>query len=137
MRITAQVTNSGNRHEVVVSTNGKSKQIAIAAKPDGQGSSINGGELLFLALATCYCNDVYREANAAGITIDGIEVEVEGDFGGVGEAARNIVYRARTTCRDGDPVRVEELLRRTDAVAEIQNTLRAGVAVKLEAVVVT
>ena len=31
-------------------------------KSPGRGSAVNGGEFLVLALATCYCNDLYREA---------------------------------------------------------------------------
>jgi uncharacterized OsmC-like protein len=35
---------------------------------------------LFLALATCYCNDIYREAAKRNIKVDSVEVEVEGTF---------------------------------------------------------
>jgi uncharacterized OsmC-like protein len=41
--------------------------------------------LLFLALATCYCNDIFREAAKQGLKIDGVEVKVEGEFGAEGE----------------------------------------------------
>jgi organic hydroperoxide reductase OsmC/OhrA len=136
MRIKAHITNSAQHHEAIVATNGSARHVAIPPRDGGNGSSINGGELLFLALATCYCNDVYREARAAGLQVEAVEVEVEGDFGGIGEAARNIVYRARATCHETDRARVEELLRRTDAVAEIQNTLRNGAAVELVEVAV-
>ena len=84
-----------------------------------------------LALATCYCNDLYREAARRGVSIDSVEVEASAEFEGVGLAARNIRYKARVVSSASD-ADVARLLRETDAVAEVHNTVRAGVAVKLE-----
>lgn len=86
---------------------------------------------MFLALATCYCNDVYREAKKQGITIDMVEVEVNGEFGGVGEPASNVTYRAHVEARGVSEEEVKRLLEHTDRVAEVQNTVRMGVAVRL------
>jgi len=55
---------------------------------------------------------------------------VEGEFGGVGEPARNVTYRASVTARV-DETQIRELMRHTDRIAEIQNTLRMGVPVNL------
>jgi hypothetical protein len=84
-----------------------------------------------LAVATCYCNDLYREAARLGIGIESVEVFASADFEGIGLAASNIRYRARvaSTSSDAD---VARLLRETDAVAEIHNTVRAGARVTLE-----
>jgi organic hydroperoxide reductase OsmC/OhrA len=103
----------------------------VAAKAAGPGSSVNGGEFLMLALATCYCNDLYREAARRGIAIDAVEVEARADFDDVGLAARDVRYRVtvRSSAAAAD---VDALLRETDAVAEVQNTLRAGVPVILD-----
>ena len=128
MQIGAQVTNDGRSHAVAVSTDGNNRPLSIAAKPDGRGSSVNGGELLMAALATCYCNDLYREAQRLGIALASVEIEASADFDGVGMAARNIRYRARVRA-DAPAEQIERLLRETDAVAEIQNTVRAGVPV--------
>ena len=84
-----------------------------------------------LALATCYCNDLYREAARLGIAIDSVEVEASAEFAGVGLAASDIRYRARVAS-SAAPERIAELLGQTDAVAEIHNTVRAGVPVTLE-----
>ena len=84
-----------------------------------------------LALATCYCNDLYREAARLGLSIESCEVEASGDFEGVGLAAKNIQYRARVVSSASDE-EVARLLRETDAVAEVHNTLRAGAMVQLE-----
>jgi organic hydroperoxide reductase OsmC/OhrA len=62
MKISAKVQNSEGQHHVILRTNDNVHSLTIPPKPAGFGSSANGGELLFLALATCYCNDIYREA---------------------------------------------------------------------------
>lgn len=58
MEISAVVNNSPSGHQVVVRTGASSHSLSIAAKESGQGSAVNGGEFLMLALATCYCNDL-------------------------------------------------------------------------------
>ncbi len=130
MNISATVLNKGSEHRVFVRTGGKEQSLAIASKAAAPGSSVNGGELLFLALATCYCNDLYREANSRGLRIDSVEVEVAGEFGGKGEPARNIRYRASVHSQATEE-EVLALMRFTDSVAEIQNTLRQGLPVVL------
>ena len=83
-----------------------------------------------LALATCYCNDLYREAERLAIPLDGVEVEASAEFPGVGLAATHITYRASVSSSASRSA-VAQLLRETDAVAEIHNTVRAGVPVEL------
>lgn len=130
MKISARVDSSPGRHLVTVKTNDAARSLAIPPRADGPGSSANGGELLCLALATCYCNDVYREARKRGIAVDRVEVEVEAVFGAEGAAAERLAYRARAS---GAASREElvALLRHTDTVAEIQNTLRRSCPVVL------
>lgn len=130
MEISAIVKNAQGHHEVTVRTDTTSQPLPIPAKPTGKGSAVNGGEFLMLALATCYCNDLYREAARLGIPIDGIEVEASAQFPGVGLAATNIRYRARVSS-PADAATIADLLRQTDAVAEVHNTLRTGPAVTL------
>ncbi len=132
MHISARVRNAPGTHDVNVTTEGVSKALTIPCRPEGVGSSVNGGELLMLALATCYCNDLYREASRLGIGIDSCEVEAVGDFEGVGLAAKNIRYRAQVVS-SASVAEVTRLLQETDAVAEVHNTLRAGVVVQREA----
>jgi organic hydroperoxide reductase OsmC/OhrA len=130
MKITAHVENSHGQHHVRLTTNDKSHSIVIPPKSSGLGSSANGGELLFLALATCYCNDLYREAAKRNIEVEKVEVEVNGDFGGEGESVKSVEYRARVQAKATEE-EIRALMQHTDTVAEIQNTLRAGVAVTL------
>jgi uncharacterized OsmC-like protein len=106
------------------------QSLSIPAKSTGNGSSVNGGEFLMLALATCYCNDLYREAARLGIPVDGVEVEASAQFPGIGLAATDICYRVSISS-SADASVIAELARATDAVAEIHNTIRSGAAVKL------
>ena len=104
MKVSAHVRNSAGQHHVTVQTNDQARTLAIPPKATGFGSSANGGELLFLALATCYCNDIYREAAKRGISVEQVEVEVSGDFGAEGESARNVTYRAKVPRQRARPI---------------------------------
>lgn len=130
MKIAARVSNSVSGHTLEVETDGRKQSITIAPKT-GRGSSVNGGELLFAALATCFCNDLYREAAKRDIEVRGVNVEVMGTFGNPGEPAKNVTYRVRVNA-DASQETIDDLTRTTDTVTEIQNTLRAGWAVRLD-----
>jgi len=129
MQISAQVSNRDGSHHAAVTTAGTGRSLPIDAKAHGQGSAVNGGELLMLALATCYCNDLYREAARLGITISGCEVVASAQFEGVGMPASAVSYAARveSSAPDAD---IERLLAETDRLAEVHNTLRAGCKVE-------
>lgn len=131
--IAAEVDNSLGVHNARVTTEGVSRSVAIASRTSGYGSSLNGGELLFLALATCYCNDIYREAKKRGLEVTRVTVDVEGDFGAEGEPARNVRYRARVAAKAPEGV-IRDLIQATDRLAEIQNTLRVVTPVELAAI---
>jgi len=130
MKISARVDNSEDKHHVTLTTNDNSHSITIPPKSNGLGSSANGGELLFLALATCYCNDIYREAAKRNIKVEQVEVEVNGDFSAEGEPARNVTYKAKVHAK-GTEDEIRALMEYTDTVAEIQNSLRLGTPVVL------
>ena len=130
MEIAATVVHRAGEHQVTLRTDGAEHRLSVAAKPVGGGSATNGGEFLMLALATCYCNDLYREAARHGITLDAVEVEATAHFPGVGLAASDIRYRARVAS-PADPATIAALLQHTDAVAEVHNTVRSGQPVVL------
>jgi organic hydroperoxide reductase OsmC/OhrA len=130
MEIAAVVTSWGTNHEVALRTGASRQALAIPPKATGRGSGVNGGEFLMLALATCYCNDLYREAERLRVPLERVEVEAIADFPGIGLAATNIRYRAKVSS-PASASAIAELLRETDAVAEVQNTVRNGVPVKL------
>jgi hypothetical protein len=120
MKISAHIDNSAGEHHIALTTNDEILSVSIHPKPSGFGSSVNGGELLFLALATSKLN----------IQVERVEVEVNGDFGAAGEPAQNVSYRAQVHAK-GTEEEIHALMEYTDTVAEIQNTLRVGTPVKL------
>jgi organic hydroperoxide reductase OsmC/OhrA len=130
VKIGAQVRNGRGQNIVELTTDGRAHSIEIPPGASGVGSSANGGELLFLALATCYCNDIYREARKRGIRVEQVEVEVEGEFAAEGWPASNITYNAKVTAEAGE-AEIRDLMQHTDRIAEIQNTLRAPTPVTL------
>jgi len=130
LKISAFVENSRDNHQVTLRTNDNVHSIVIPPKPTGYGSSANGGELLFLALASCYCNDIYREAAKWNIQVERVEVHVEGEFSAEGEPAKNVTYRAKVFSPASEE-EIRELMKFTDTVAEIQNTLRTEMSVVL------
>jgi len=130
MKFSARLQNTASHHDILLKAGEKQESIAIAPKPTG-GSSVSGGELLFLALATCYCNDIYREANKRGIKVDSVEVEVNGDFESEGQPASNVTYQAKVKAQANDE-EILDLLKHTDTVAEIQNTIRKAIPVTLQ-----
>jgi organic hydroperoxide reductase OsmC/OhrA len=132
MLIEARVENQHRQHSVSLATNGSAHALQVPSRANGFGSSVNGGELLCLALATCYCNDVYREAEKRGIAVIRVEVEARAEFGAVGEPASSFRYRANVVARATVP-EIRELMLHTDRVAEVQNTLRKGIEVHFEA----
>ena len=126
MKITAKIENSKDSHQVILQTNDNVQSVVIPPKPTGYGSAANGGELLFLALATCYCNDIYREAAKRNIKVE----RVEGEFGAEGEPTKRVTYQAKVFA-DASDDEIREMMKFTDTVAEIQNTLRMGTPVVL------
>lgn len=125
MKISASVKSSYQLYETFVEANEAIKTIKIDVKPSGYGSLINGGELLMLALATCFCNDIYREAAKRNIEVTAVEVNVSSEFGAEGEAGKSSTYKANVTA-NASQSEIDELVAYTDTVAEIQNTLRKG-----------
>ena len=129
--IQASVENERERHRVVLTTSGKAHSIAISPGPAGSGSLTNGGELLCLALATCYCNDIYREARKRAIEVIGVEVHAQAEFEDPGAPASALSYRATVLAQVPED-QIRDLIMHTDSVAEVQNTLRRGMPVRLE-----
>lgn len=131
MLIEASVENWDQHHAAVVATNNIAREVAVPPSGSGTGSSVNGSELLCLAVATSYCNDIYREGRERGIEVLRVNVDVQADFHGTGEPLQAISYRARVAAK-GDEQAIRELMLHTDQVAEIQTTLRRGMEVKFE-----
>lgn len=131
MLITATITNNTQENYVAVATDGNAKTLTIPSKTTGKGSSVNGGELLFLSLAVCFCNDIYREAAKRSMLINSVEVTVTGQFGKEGEPASHIVYKPHIKASGYSQEEINKLIHDVDSLAEIHKTLRQGIAVTL------
>jgi uncharacterized OsmC-like protein len=96
----------------------------------GGGVGFNGGQLLYLAVAGCVSNDLFREAAADGISLTRVQVTVRGEFSGEPAVSDEVSYDVEI---DGNASRerLESLVRRVDDIAEIPNSLRGGTAVRL------
>lgn len=91
-------------------------------------SDFTGAHLLHLATAGCVLNDLYREAAALGIRLDGVRVSASGGFDEAW-ASTGISYAVELS----SPARAEDLaqlLDVVDAIAEIPRAIRAGAAVR-------
>jgi uncharacterized OsmC-like protein len=130
MQISASINSTLNENVVAVQTNETSQKVALPVKATGLGSSVNGGELLMLSLAVCFCNDLYREAKKRNLVLTKVEVVVSGEFGGEGEPGKNFQYKTNIAS-DSDEKEIKDLIRHTDTVAEIHNTLRKGMNITL------
>jgi organic hydroperoxide reductase OsmC/OhrA len=129
--ISAAVESGFKQHRVTLTTADNSHSLEVAPRSSGFGSSANGGELLCLALATCYCNDLYREAAKRSIEVSGVEVQASAEFGAEGQPASRISYRVVVRAKAAE-AGIRDLIAHTDKVAEVHNTLRLGVPVVLE-----
>ena len=132
MTLSATIHNRREANDIVVQTDGNTKTINIPGKAEGLGSSVNGGELLFLALATCFCNDVYREGARKNMVIESVEVTVSGMFAREHEPAAGITYQVNVQAPAHSPQEISDLVRFVDTIAEIHNTVRMGTAVTLK-----
>ncbi|MGE5449572.1 MAG: OsmC family protein [Bacteroidales bacterium] len=130
MKVSATVKSSVDHHEIVVKTNGNEKVMQLSARSSGHESSISGGELLMLSMATCFCDEFYREAIKRNLQISGVEIIVNGEFGAEGEPGTNFTCSVKVASDEPED-EINDLIQYTDQAAEIQKTLRKGVSVKL------
>lgn len=96
----------------------------------GGGLGFNGGQLFYLSIAACLSNDLYREAATMGISLESVEISVDGDFPGRGAAstpiAVDIVVRGRAP-----EARLRELTAQVERVAEIPRTIRESSPIEI------
>lgn len=100
------------------------------AAAGGGGRGFSGGELLYLAVAGCVSNDLFREAQSAGIALRHVRVRVVGDFSGEPAVSDEIRYEV-DVAGDAPAEQLRALVERVDAIAEIPNSLRRATPVRL------
>jgi organic hydroperoxide reductase OsmC/OhrA len=98
----------------------------------GGGLGFNGGQLLYLSIAACWSNDLYREAATMGIELDGVEITVDGDFPARGSGSTPI--SVEVVVRSSAPeARVRALIAEVERVAEIPRAIRDATAIRVNA----
>jgi putative redox protein len=113
----------------VGSSGSRTVTIDRSKEAGGLGLGFNG-ELLLLAIGGCYSNDVYREAAKRGVKVNAVRVTVDADWGGDPVRAQNVSFSVIVEADAGE-AEILELIRHTDSVAEIPNSLRLGANVSL------
>jgi uncharacterized OsmC-like protein len=127
----------GDRVDVVVgagtlkSADGRSVQFPHRWTDEGVTveAVFTGGDLLHLAIAGCVLNDVYREAAALGIELDGVRVVAGGGFDPHTWLSTGIDYSVEVSS-PASAEDVDRLLDVVDDVAEIPRVVRAGATVE-------
>ena len=100
------------------------------AAAGGGGLGFSGGQLLYMAIAACWSNDLYREAATMGIELDGVEITVDGDFParGAGSTPITVDVLVRSSAPEE---RVRELIAEVERVAEIPRAIREGPPIEI------
>jgi uncharacterized OsmC-like protein len=81
-------------------------------------ADFTGGHLLHLAAAGCVLNDLYREASALGIELEGVRVVAAGRFDTTSWRSTGIDYSVEVNS-DAPADQLAHLLEVVDQVAEI------------------
>lgn len=98
----------------------------------GHGHGFNGGQLLYLAIAACISNDLYREASARGIALNDVILTVDGDFPARGRPSTPIEVSLEVTGAASEDD-LAALVDEVDAIAEIPNSIRGATPVRIVA----
>jgi Predicted redox protein, regulator of disulfide bond formation len=98
----------------------------------GGGLGFNGGQLFYLSIAACWSNDLYREAATMGITLNAVEVTVDGDFPSRGSGSTPITLDL-VVRSDAPAERVHELIAEVERVAEIPRAIRDAAPIEVRA----
>jgi putative redox protein len=102
------------------------------AAAGGGGLGFSGGQLLYLSIAACWSNDLYREAATMGIELHGVEITVDGDFParGAGSTPITVDVVVRSSALEE---RVRALIAEVERVAEIPRAIREGPEITVRA----
>jgi putative redox protein len=104
------------------------------AAAGGGGLGFNGGQLLYMSIAACWSNDLYREAATMGIDLDGVEITVDGDFPNRGSGSTPITVDVIVRSQAPE-AKIRELIAEVERVAEIPRAIREGPSIEIRATV--
>lgn len=95
----------------------------------GMGLGFNGGQMIALAIGGCFCNDLRYVADAMGVELETIEVDVAIELDGKPLVVTSATMSVHVTAGEG--VDVAEVIRRAEADSTVSNSVRAGFPVKV------
>ena len=96
----------------------------------GDGLGYNGGQVLVLAVGTCFYNDLYDAADERGIKIRSIELEIRSGWAGDPVISSGIEISAKVEA-EATTAEIEEMVHHVSTISTISNTVRQGTAVLL------
>ena len=96
----------------------------------GNGRGFSGGQLLYLAIAACYSNDLYREAATRGISLTDVAITVDGDFPARGSTSTPVEVTLEVHGEAPEEA-LAALVEEVDRVAEIPNSIRGTTPVTI------
>lgn len=85
---------------------------------------------MYLAVAGCISNDLFRKARTFGIELSSVRVKVSGDFAGEPAVSDQIRYKVEVVGNVRE-ARLLALIDQVDEIVEIPNSLRQGTRVRL------
>lgn len=98
----------------------------------GMGLGFNGGQMIALAIGGCFCNDLRYVADAMGVELETIELDVAIELEGKPLLVTAATMRVQATAGEG--VDVAEVIRRAEADSTVSNSVRAGFPVRVVAI---
>jgi organic hydroperoxide reductase OsmC/OhrA len=96
----------------------------------GGGHGFNGGQLLYLSIAACFSNDLYREAASRGISLTDVALTVDGDFAGPGSPSGPVSVSLSVSGHASEQ-QLNDLIDEVDRIAEIPNSIRGTTPVTI------
>jgi organic hydroperoxide reductase OsmC/OhrA len=107
----------------------------VIDRPEGRagglGLGFNGGQMIALAIGGCFCNDLRYVADAMGVELETIEVDVAIELEGKPLLVTSATMSVHVTAAEG--VDVAEVIRRAEADSTVSNSVRAGFPVTVVA----
>ena len=91
-------------------------------------TKFTGAHLLHLSIAACVLNDLYREAAARTLVLDGVRVSASGAFDTSSWHSTGIQYTVDVVS-NADRADIDELIDLVDEIAEIPRAVRASAPV--------
>jgi putative redox protein len=112
------------------------KQTITIGRPEGVGGDglgYSGGQVLVLAVGTCFYNNLYYAADERGINIRSVELEVSSGWTEEPKVSSGIVINAKVEA-DASPADIEELIHQANHVSTVSNSVRQGTTVSMGSV---